>query len=116
MSQNPFPKYVKVSGVSKLNPEWKRWQNQNGMVTSLSKKEQDNALPVYCSRAEYLQNNPSASNLPNMGFAESYQATCDIIQEDEVVQKVGIQKEQILNVVGELFQKYEVHLIFFADQ
>lgn len=108
MIQNPFPKYIKVNGISKLNPDWKRWQNQNGMTSSLTKKEEENALPVYCSREEYLYNNPQASTLPDMGLSESYQASCDIMQDDDVVAKVGIGKEQIVNVVGELFSKYEV--------
>ena len=75
MSNNPHQKYIKVNGISKINPEWKNWQNQNGVGTSLSKKEEDHALPVYCSQNEYLLSNPNASNLPNMGLSDSSQAS-----------------------------------------
>lgn len=108
MSSNPHQKYVKINGISKINPEWKNWQNQHGIGTSLSKQEEQNALPVYCTQNEFLKANPEASNLPNMGFSESAQASWSIMQEDDVISKVGLPKNQVFEVLGDLFQKYEV--------
>jgi hypothetical protein len=106
-SGNPYQKYIKVNGVSKINPDWKKWQEKNGgQQSSLTKKELDHALPVYCTHEEYLASNSKG----DVKLSESTVASFGIIQEEDVVKKIGLPKNEILAAVGAVFSKYEIPL------
>ena len=106
------PKYTKVNGVTKLNPDWKKWkevQNANGQpaTTTLSPKK---ALPVVTNLEDHklLCEASVAKGGQEIPLAEATIATMEIMQEPEIAMEAGMQADQVLDQLGQVLNKYEV--------
>ena len=125
-------KYVKVNGVMKLNPEYKKWkeaQNANAsssasaaaasagttttpqpfvppppqpVTTVLNSAE---ALPVVSSMDDVEQLQDSVGMTP---LAESTNATIEMMQEPEIALDVGMQPDEMIDELGQVLAKYEI--------
>jgi hypothetical protein len=100
-------KYVKVNGVMKLNPEYKRWQeSQTGAGTATSVANSDQALPVVSSMEDHMQlNSDLGMEIP---LAESTNATIEMMQEPEICLEAGMQPDEMVDQLGSVLAKYEV--------
>ncbi len=104
---DPPKKYVKVNGVMKLNPEFKRWQEaQTGVGTATSLPNSAQALPVVSSMEDHMQlNNDLGTNIP---LAESTDATIEMMQEPEFCVDAGMNPDTMVDEIGAVLSKYEV--------
>jgi hypothetical protein len=100
-------KYIKVNGVTKLNPEYKKWQErQTGVGTATSLKNSDQALPVVTSMDDYMRlNDDLGTEIP---LAESTTATIEMMQEPEISLEAGMQPDEMVDLLGAVLAKYEV--------
>ncbi|KAL3920869.1 MAG: hypothetical protein SGILL_003046 [Bacillariaceae sp.] len=99
-------KYIKVDGVMRMNPEYKKWQaTQNGgVVTSAPINAQ--ALPVVSNMDDHAQ------MMENLGqdilLAESTNATIEMMQEPDISMEAGMQPDEMVDQLGAILAKYEV--------
>ena len=100
-------KYIKVNGVMKLNPEYKKWQeSQTGVGTATSLKNSDQALPVVTSMEDHMRlNEDLGTDIP---LAESTNATIEMMQEPEISLEAGMQPDEMVDMLGAVLAKYEV--------
>jgi hypothetical protein len=100
-------KYIKVGGVMKLNPEYKRWQeSQTGVGTATSVRNSDQALPVVTSMEDHMRlNEDLGTEIP---LAESTNATIEMMQEPEISLEAGMQPDEMVDQLGSVLAKYEV--------
>jgi hypothetical protein len=81
-------KYIKVGGVMKMNPEFKKYQaSQSGGVPSTSVALPDAALPVVSSMDDYAQFNEDLGL--ETPLSESTNATIEMMQEPEICLAAG---------------------------
>mmetsp|Transcript_16607 Transcript_16607/g.40393 ORF Transcript_16607/g.40393 Transcript_16607/m.40393 type:complete len:458 (-) Transcript_16607:45-1418(-) len=125
-------KYVKVNGVMKLNPEYKKWkeaQNASAAAASAASSaaaaassgspqpfvpppapattvlNSAEALPVVSSMddVEQLQDGVGTTQL-----AESTNATIEMMQEPEIALDAGMQPDEMIDQLGQVLAKYEI--------
>jgi hypothetical protein len=100
-------KYVKINGVMKLNPEYKRWQeSQTGAGTATSLPNSAQALPVVSSMEDHMQlNDDLGTNIP---LAESTDATIEMMQDQDFCSDAGMNPDTMVDELGTVLSKYEV--------
>jgi hypothetical protein len=113
-------KYVKVNGVMKLNPEYKKWteaQNSTGgggtggvFVPTTSVINSDKALPIVSSMADHemLSEASVTSGGQEIPLAESTSATIEMMQEPEISLEAGMTPDTMVDELGAIMNKYEV--------
>ena len=82
-------KYVKINGVMKLNPEYKKYQEaqSGGTVPATTVARPDVALPVVSSMDDYAQlQSDMGTEVP---MAESTTATIEMMQDPEICVAAG---------------------------
>jgi hypothetical protein len=104
-------KYIRVAGVMKLNPEYKRWQERTtgGRQPTSSSSMSTNsaqALPVVSSMEDHMQMNSDLGT--NMPLAESTDATIEMMQEPEFSADAGMNPDTMVDELGSVLSKYEV--------
>lgn len=105
-------KYVKVNGVMKMNPEFKRWKEaqSGGRTPATTVARPSQALPIVSSMEDHEQLNEivmhgGGKEIP---FAESTNATIEMMQEPEISIEAGMSPETMVDELGALLNKYEV--------
>jgi hypothetical protein len=107
-------KYMKVNGIMKLNPEYKRWkENENkaaagpGAVAqpATTVMNSSQALPIVSSMEDYEKMNDDLGEIP---LAESTVATIEMLQEPEIAAEAGLNADDMIDEIGKLLAKYEV--------
>jgi hypothetical protein len=101
-------KYVKINGIMKLNPEYKRWKDAQGgpakpATTVLNSAE---ALPIVSSMDDHMAMNEDLGQ--DIPLAESTNATIEMIQEPEIAAEAGLQPDDMVDELGALLAKYEI--------
>ena len=100
-------KYVKINGVMKLNPEYKRWKDaQSGGTPATTVAEPDIALPVVSSMDDHMKLNEDIGQ--EIPLAESTNATIEMMQEPEISLEAGMQPDDMVDKLGAILGKYEV--------
>lgn len=100
-------KYVKINGVMKLNPEYKKWQEaQNGGAPATSVANSNVALPVISSMEDHMQLNEDLGQ--EIPLADSTNATIEMMQEPEICLEAGMQPDVMVDELGSVLAKYEV--------
>ncbi|KAG7366136.1 hypothetical protein IV203_028806 [Nitzschia inconspicua] len=100
----PPKKYIKVNGVMKMNPEYKRWKDAQGGPPSAPSNPQ--ALPVVSNMDDHAQlNEDLGMDIP---LAESTNATIEMMQEPEISLEAGMQPDEMVDELGRILGKYEV--------
>jgi hypothetical protein len=101
----PPKKYLKINGVMKMNPEYKRWKDaQSGGAPSAPSNPQ--ALPVVCNMDDHAQMNEDYGQ--DVPLAESTNATIEMMQEPEISLEAGMQPDEMVDQLGAVLGKYEV--------
>jgi hypothetical protein len=83
----PPKKYIKVGGVMKLNPEFKKYQESQSGAPATSVARPDVALPVVSSMEDYARFNEDLGT--NTPLSESTSATIEMMQEPEIYMAAG---------------------------
>jgi len=108
-STTPPKKYVKISGVTKLNPEYKIWkENQTGKpATTVAYPDQ--ALPVVSNMEDHEMFSAAsvAAGGSEVPLAESTAATIEMMQEPEICLEAGMQADEMVDQLGAILNKYE---------
>jgi len=100
-------KYVKINGVMKLNPEYKKWKEaQSGGKPATTVANADQALPVVSSMEDHMTLNDNLGT--DIPLAESTSATIEMMQEPEISVDAGMQPDTMVDELGSVLAKYEV--------
>jgi hypothetical protein len=109
MNSQPAPKkYVKVDGITKLNPLYKKWKESQGQTaTTLAYPAE--ALPIVSSMDDHekLSAVSVAAGGPEVPLAESTSATIEMLQEPEIAMDAGMSPDDIIDQLGVVMNKYE---------
>jgi len=103
-------KYVKVNGVMKLNPEYKRWKASQGGAPATTVPNSDQALPIVSSMEDHEKLNEAATQYggAEVPLAESTNATIEMMQEPEISIEAGMTADTMVDELGSILNKYEV--------
>lgn len=106
----PPKKYTKINGVTKLNPEYKRWKEAQGNGPATTAIYPDQSLPVVTNMEDHALMNEAnvAAGLKEVPLAESTAATIEIMQEPEITAEAGMQPDEMVDELGAILNKYEV--------
>ena len=84
-------KYIKINGVMKMNPEYKRWKESQGFqATSVPNSAQ--ALPIVTNMEDHelLNDCMVSAGGKEIPLAESTNATIEMMQEPEISNGAGM--------------------------
>eukprot|EP00957_Ditylum_brightwellii_P058339 4423438-Ditylum_brightwellii.AAC.1 len=103
-------KYVKINGVMKLNPEYKKWREAQLGGKPASTVITVEALPIVSSMEDYKQLNEAVVVYaePEIPLAESTNATIEMMQEPEISINAGMTADTMVDELGSIMNKYEV--------
>lgn len=107
---SPPKKYTKINGVTKLNPEYKKWKEaQSGGAPATTVGKPDVALPVVTNMEDHqaLNEVSIASGGGEVPLAESTNATIEMMQEPEISMEAGMQPDEMVDELGAILNKYE---------
>jgi len=100
-------KYIKIDGVMKMNPEYKRWKEaQSGGAPATTVSRPDQAIPIVSSMEDHEKlTSDLGQDIP---LAESTNATIEMMQEPEISLDAGMQPDEMVDQLGAVLGKYEV--------
>mmetsp|Transcript_21464 Transcript_21464/g.52885 ORF Transcript_21464/g.52885 Transcript_21464/m.52885 type:complete len:167 (-) Transcript_21464:1050-1550(-) len=104
-------KYIKINGVMKMNPEYKRWKEmQSGGMPATTVPNPSQALPIISTMEEHEQFNSDivAAGGKEIPLAESTNATIEMMQEPEISCEAGMSPDTMVDELGAILNKYEV--------
>ena len=110
MSDAP-KKYVKINGIMKLNPVWKKWKEQQaGAPPATTVADPSQALPVVTNMEDHeaLSGASVAAGGPEIALSESTNATIEMMQEPEIAVQAGMTGDDMVDELGTILNKYEV--------
>ena len=110
MSDAP-KKYVKINGIMKLNPVWKKWkEQQSGAPAATTVAVPSQALPVVTNMEDHekLSDASVAAGGPEVALSESTNATIEMMQEPEIAVQAGMTGDDMVDQLGTVLNKYEV--------
>jgi len=104
-------KYVKINGVMKMNPEYKRWKEQQsgGAIPATSVPNPVQALPIVTNMDDHEMLNAAvlATGGTEIPLAESTNATIEMMQEPEISMGAGMSPDTMVDELGAILNKYE---------
>ena len=106
----PPKKYAKINGVTKFNPEYKRWKEaQDGKpVTTVNYPNQTSPVVVNKEGHEKLCAASVAAGGSEVLSSKSTNATIEMMQEPEISLDAGMQPATMVDQLGSILNKYEV--------
>eukprot|EP00980_Cylindrotheca_fusiformis_P030405 scaffold24770_cov142-Cylindrotheca_fusiformis.AAC.3 len=108
----PPKKYIKINGVMKMNPEYKRWKDgqSGGAIPSTSVPRPNQALAVVTNMDDHEQLNEIVVNGggKEIPLSESTNATIEMMQEPEISVEAGMTPDTMVDELGAVLNKYEV--------
>jgi hypothetical protein len=111
MPTEPPKKYVKINGVMKLNPEYKKWKEaQDGGKPATTVANPSQALPVVTNMEDHeaLNDASLAAGGNEIPLSESTNETILMMQEPEISVEAGMQPDTMVDELGSVLNKYEV--------
>jgi hypothetical protein len=109
-------KYVKINGIMKLNPEYKKWKTQENKAQAAGTSEaakpattvlnSSSALPIVSSMEDYEKLNEYLN--ADIPLSESTSATIEMMQEPEIAAESGLQPDDMIDELGKMLAKYEI--------
>lgn len=102
-------KYVKINGVMKLNPEYKKWKARQGGAPATTVASAQ-ALPIVTSMEDHEKMDEAfrAAGHAEVPLAESTNATIEMMQEPEISVEAGMSPDTMVDELGAILNKYEV--------
>lgn len=109
-SSTPPKKYVRIDGVMKLNPEFKKWKEATEGKPATTVANANIALPVVTNMQDHEALNQASVEGGGQEFAlsESTNATIEMMQEPEISVEAGMQPDTMVDELGAVLNKYEV--------
>jgi len=103
-------KYIKMNGVMKLNPEYKKWKDAYLGAPSTTVQNPSVALPIISNMEDHANFNDAvvASGGSEIPLAESTNATIEMMQEPDISVDAGMSPDTMVDELGAIFSKYEV--------
>lgn len=104
-------KYVKINGVMKLNPEYKKWKEaQGGGQPATTVANPDQALPIVTNMEDHERLNEAqlAAGGQEIPLSDSTNATIEMMQEPEICVEAGMTPDTMVDELGGILNKYEV--------
>jgi hypothetical protein len=111
-------KYVKVNGVMKLNPEYKKWTEKQANVAQpdgvfappTTVLKPDKALPIVSSMDDHEMLNEASTvkGGKEIPLSDSTNATIEMMQEPEICVEAGMTPDTMVDELGNIMNKYEV--------
>jgi hypothetical protein len=103
-------KYVKVNGVMKLNPEYKKWTESQKGVPTTTVANPALALPIVSSMEDHEKLNESSTAYggQEIPLSQSTNATIEMMQEPEICLEAGMTPDTMVDELGSIMNKYEV--------
>lgn len=102
-------KYIKINGIMKLNPEYKKWkaaENQaSGNAAPATTIQSSQALPIVSSMDDYEKINDDLGAVP---MAEATSATIEMLQDEDIANETGMQADELIDELGKILAKYEI--------
>ncbi|KAJ3225468.1 hypothetical protein HK099_006741 [Clydaea vesicula] len=104
----PPLKYIKVNGITKLNPEYTKWQKSKGQTTT-SLNNVSQALPVISTMDDYTMYNTAVTSAggTERPLAETTDQMLNKMQNNSYSNKVGLDGDQLVDALQTIFAKYE---------
>ena len=112
MGSSAPKKYIKINGVMKMNPAYKRWKDAQGgggggaVPFATATNVNPNALAVVSSMEDHMQLNADLGTA--IPLAESTDATIEMVQEPEISMEAGMAPDEMVDKLGAILSKYEV--------
>lgn len=100
----PPKKYIKLNGIMKLNPEYKRYKENENKAPATTVMNSSQALPIVSSMEDYEKMNDNLGEIP---LAESTVATIEMLQEPEIAAEAGLNSDDMIDELGKILGKYE---------
>jgi len=99
-----------MNGVMKMNPEYKRWKESQGMGPATSVPYSAQALPIVTNMEDHEKLNEAIvlSGGKEIPLAESTNATIEMMQEPEISGEAGMSPDTMVDELGAILNKYEV--------
>jgi hypothetical protein len=103
-------KYIKINGVMKMNPEYKRWKESQGGGPATTVPNAAQALPIVTNMEDHEQLNDAmvSTGGKEIPLAESTCATIEMMQEPEISGEAGMSPDTMVDELGAILNKYEV--------
>ncbi len=106
-------KYIKINGIMKLNPEYKRWKAMENQAAAgpmqaaapATTVNSSQALPIVSSMDDYEKINDDIGAVP---MAEATSATIEMLQDEDIAKETGMQADELIDELGKLLAKYEI--------
>lgn len=95
----------------KLNPDYKRWQEQqNGGKPATTSLNSNQALPVVSNMEDHANLSAASQSYggPEVRLSESTNATIEMMQEPEISLAAGMKPDEMVDELGAILNKYEV--------
>jgi len=113
MAYNPAaapPKYVKINGIMKLNPEYKIFIESSTKQPATSVAAPQLALPVVSTMEDHEKMSQAsvAAGGKEIALSESTNATIEMMQDPEICAKVGLSSDAMVDGLGTVLTKYEI--------
>lgn len=116
---DPPKKYVKINGIMKLNPEWKKWKEQQnhagppgptGSHVATTVYNPAQALPVVTNMQDHeaISQANAAAGGGEIPLSESTNAAIEMMQEPEICVEAGMTADSMVDELGAVLNKYEV--------
>ncbi len=102
-------KYVKIDGVTQINPKWKQYQESHGKPTT-SALYPSQALVVISSmeQHEQLRIVSKSSGHGDVPLSAATDSTIEMMQQVEMYKRVGLSPDAIVDALCKIFVKHEV--------
>lgn len=104
----PPKKYIKIDGVTQLNPAYTAWKNGQGEEAT-SVKDANLALPVVTNMDDAMELNQVSKDAGYgaVPLAATTDMTIQILQDEDVCRQVGMSSDELVDGLGAVFAKYE---------
>ena len=104
MFSTPPPKFITESGVRRINPAWKAWDQQKNQQPKVVPQmlNVDTALPVVTSIQQHQ------THLPGTGMAFSVETSVEMLQDTDVAASIGRTPQNALIGMSPIFEKYQI--------
>lgn len=101
-------RFVKINGVMRLNPAYKKYREAQGQATTTALNP-EKSLPVVSNTEQYAEwcAASNAAGCAEVQLSESTKTTMQKFHEPKVYQKVGLNPDAILADLGKIFAKHE---------
>jgi len=106
--KEPPKKFIKVNGLMKLNPQYKKWKEAQTGTPATSIPKPKKALPLVTNITEHEKLKEDLQE--DIQLAEATLATMEMMKDPEIAMEAGMSPDTMMGELGNILNKYEVPL------